>query len=455
MGPAQQRIPRRVAYVVLPLFTCILAVGQQSGPQRLSLKDAIGLALKNNLNVVIAGTQVGEASGTKERTRSALLPHVSDVVVVNRQNRNLQVAGISFPGVPTVVGPFSFYDFRVAASQSVFDRHAYHTWKAAVQQEKAAALNYQDVRDLIVRSAAALYLNSEFDAAEVQAAQSRVETSETLEKLARDRRAQELATGVDVLRAQVQLARDRQSLLVAQNTFQISLLDLARFLGLPPGVPLELTEQLRFQPIDAPDVQAALPATLQARADYRALTAQRAALLQQEKASRARYFPRLLIGGDYGAIGRNFGTMPAIGEIQATLSITVFDHDGKGEVLELESRTQRVDAQINDLAREIEEELQKAALNLQSTAQQVKLTESAIDLAKKELDLSQDRFRNGVGDNVEVITAQDALSRSQDDLLGALARHADARMALVRALGGGEKNYQSYLQGNESPGSKQ
>jgi outer membrane protein TolC len=425
----------------------VLATGQQPGPQRLSLKDAIDLGLKNNLTVVIAGTQVGEASGTKERALSALLPHVSDDLVVNRQNRNLQVAGISFPGVPVVVGPFSFYDFRVSGSQSVFDRQAYHTWKAAVQQEKAAGLNYQDVRDLVVRSAAALYLNSEFDAAEVQAAQSRVATSEALEKLARDRRAQELATGVDVLRAQVQLARDRQSLLVAQNTFQISLLDLARFLGLPPGMPLELTEQLRFQPIDAPDVQTALPAALQARADYRALAAQRAALVEQKKASRARYYPKLLIGGDYGVIGRNFGNLPAIGEVQATLSFTWFDRDGQGEQLELKSRVQRVDAQISDLAREIEEELRKAALNLQSTAEQVKLIESAVDLAKKELDLSQDRFRNGVGDNVEVITAQDALKGSQDDLLGALARHADARMALVRALGGGETNYQSYLQG--------
>lgn len=433
--------------IVLSFFTCIVATGQQSDSHRLSLKDAIDLALKNNLSVLVAGTQVGESAGTRERAFSRLLPHASADSLANRQNRNLQVAGISFPGVPTVVGPFSFYDFRLSASQTLFDRQVYHGWKATVQQEQAAKLSYQDARDHIVRLTAGLYLNSEFAMAEAQAAQSQVETSETLEKLARDRRAQGLATGVDVVRAQVRLARDRQSLLVAQNAFHTSLLDLARFLGLTLGIPLELTEQLQFHPVAVPQLDEALPAALRARADYRALAAQRDALLEQQKASHARYLPRLLIGGDYGAIGRNFGSLPGIGEIQGTLEITLFDRDRNGEQRELENRVRRVDVQINDLARGIEEELRKAVLDLKSTAEQVQVTEAALDLAGRELELARDRFSNGIGDNIEVVAAQDALASARNDRLGALARHADASMALVRALGGGEKNYQMYLDG--------
>lgn len=434
-------------WIVLPFFACILAIGQQPDSHRLSLKDAIDLALKNNLSVLVAGTQVGESAGARERALSKLLPHASGDSLANLQNRNLQVAGISFPGVPEVVGPFAFYDFRVSASQTLFDRQAYHGWKATVQQEQAAKLSYRDMRDQIVRLTAALYLNSEFAAAEVQVAKARVETSKTLEELARDRRAQGLATGVDVVRAQVQLARDRQNLLVAQNTLQTSFFELARFMGLAPGTPLELTEQLQFHPVAIPRIEKALPTALQVRGDYRAFAAQRDALLEQQKASRARYLPKLLIGGDYGAIGRNFGSLPGIGEIQGTLAITLFDRDRNGEQRELENRVSRVDAQINDLAREIEEELRKAVLDLQSTAEQVQVTEAALDLAGRELELARDRFSNGIGDNIEVVAAQDALASAQNDRLGALARHADARMALIRALGGGEKNYQMYLDG--------
>lgn len=123
---------------VLTLFVCTWAVAEQAASQRLTRKDAIDLALKNNLTVLVAGTQAGEAAGSTERAFSTLLPHVSGDVLENRQNRNLETAGISLPAIPTVVGPFSFTDFRVFASQTLVDRQAYHSWKSAARQESAA-----------------------------------------------------------------------------------------------------------------------------------------------------------------------------------------------------------------------------------------------------------------------------------------------------------------------------
>jgi outer membrane protein TolC len=105
----------------------------------------------------------------------------------------------------------------------------------------------------------------------------------------------------------------------------------------------------------------------------------------------------------------------------------------------------RLNAQIDDLNREIEQELRKAVLDLESTENQVTVTEAALHLAERELSLAQDRFRNGVTDNIEVVTAQSTLASAQDDRIMALARHADAVMALVRSLGGTEKIYQTYL----------
>jgi outer membrane protein TolC len=101
--------------------------------------------------------------------------------------------------------------------------------------------------------------------------------------------------------------------------------------------------------------------------------------------------------------------------------------------------------QIDDLTRGIEQDLRKALLDLDSAANQVSVTESALALAERELTLAQDRFRNGVTDNIEVVTAQDTLASAQDDRIMALARHADAGMALARALGATEKIYQTYL----------
>jgi len=60
----------------------------------------------------------------------------------------------------------------------------------------------------------------------------------------------------------------------------------------------------------------------------------------------------------------------------------------------------------------------------------------------------QDRFQNGLTDNVEVVIAQGSLQAAQDDRILSLARHEDAILALIRAMGATEKIYQSYLGGS-------
>ncbi len=109
------------------------------------------MALKQNLSVRVASTQVEELEGTRERRRASLMPHVTGNALANRENIDLAAMGISFPTIPpimgvtfptipAVVGPFAHFDFRLSASQSLIDRHSYHNWKASERQEEAAKL---------------------------------------------------------------------------------------------------------------------------------------------------------------------------------------------------------------------------------------------------------------------------------------------------------------------------
>jgi outer membrane protein TolC len=445
---------RRVAGLLFGLLLAApagWAQQQQQTPLRLTMRDAIDRALRFNLSVRVAGTRVEEAAGARERRLAALLPHVSAGALASLQNRNLKAFGFSFslPGVqiPTVVGPFSNYDFRVFADQTLIDRQATHLLRSSEQQQQAARLDDQDARDLVVRQAAGLYLDAQSTQAEVQAAESRLATSQALFKLAQDQHATGLATGIDVLRANVQLQRDQQSLLVARDASETAILVLERFIGTNPGTPVELADRLEFRRVEIPEVGHALHGALQERSDYRSLLAQRQSLIEQQKASRARYLPKLAVSGNYGALGRGFGEMPGTGLIEASVSVTLFDRDRKGESEELDSRLRSVSEQIADLERGITQELRKAILDLQSAAQQVQVTQSGLDLAHSELALAQDRFRNGLTDNIEVVTAQASLEAAQDSHILALARHADAATALARALGATERIYPQYLGG--------
>lgn len=430
------------------LATCLAlpARAAEQAPYRLTLQEAIQKGLQANLGVLVAGTRVEEAEAARLRSLSAaLLPRVNAQTYANVQNRDLRAFGISLPTMPEVVGPFSNYDIRVYAQQNVVDLQSYRTLKASERALDAGKMDLRDARDLIARSIAALYLNAQSAAARADAAQSRVTDSATLLKLAKDKHDAGTATGVDVLRAEVQLANDKQALLIAQNQFKQSLLALARNLGMSPGTPLELAEPLNYRALSQPEIDALAPAALLARADYLSLLNQRQELVEQQGASRARSYPKLSVNGNFGGIGRSVGGIQATGLLQGQIDFTLFDRDRQGEADQLASRLKRIDDQIADMRRGIDEDLREALLNLDSAAQQVAVAREGQDLAHRELKLSQDRFQEGTANNVEVVTAQDELARAEENYILAVSSHVDAKFALARAMGDTEKNIAQFV----------
>jgi len=208
--------------------------------------------------------------------------------------------------------------------------------------------------------------------------------------------------------------------------------------------PIELAEPLVYRPGSQSDSEPLVPSALAARADYLSLAAQRQELVEQQRANRARSYPKLSISGNFGGIGRSIGDVQATGLIQGQIDFTVFDRDREGEAAELASRLKRIDDQIADLRRGIDEDIREALLNLDSAAQQVTVAEEGQVLARRELELAQDRFQSGAANNVEVVTAQDELARAEDNYILAVSSHVDAKFALARAQGDTEKNMQQF-----------
>ncbi len=414
-------------------------------PYRLTLEDAIHRGLQANLGVLVSESRIHETEGTAERRQSLLLPRVRVEAPVAVQSRSLAAMGISVPGVPQVVGPFSTYEARAYADQPIIDLQSLHTLRSARQSTASAKSDYQDARDMVIRNVAALYLSSQSQFAEAAAAQSRVETAQALYKLAAEQRDAGVATGIDVLRAQVELANERQALVQARNRAKGSLLVLARNIGMSPGTEIELADPLAFHSTQAIKVESVLPLALELRPDFQALRRTREALVEQLRASRSRYLPKLTASGNYGGIGRTLNSVNATGAAQLSLSFTVFDRDREGEAAEITSRIQRIERQMSDARLGVEQELRQAMLNIDSAAEEVTYAGAGLELARKELDLAQLRFSQGVTNNVEVISAQDALSRAQQNSIVALTHHADARISLARAMGNTEASYTDYL----------
>jgi len=222
-------------------------------------------------------------------------------------------------------------------------------------------------------------------------------------------------------------------------------LELQRNMGMTPGTLVELAEPLDYRPLNQPEIGSLAPAALLARADYLSLASQRQGLIEQQSANRARSYPTLSLNGNFGEIGRSIGGVKSTGLVQGQIDFTLFDRDRNGEAQELASRVKRIDDQIADLRRGIDEDLREALLNLDSAAEQVAVAREGQDLARRELELAQDRFQQGTANNVEVITAQDELARAEENYILAVSSHADAKFALARAMGDTEKNILAFM----------
>src|ERR1035438_3133230 len=104
---------------------------------------------------------------------------------------------------------------------------------------------------------------------------------------------------------------------------------------------------------------------------------------------------KLSINGNFGEIGRSIGSVASTGLLQGQIDFTLFDRDRNGEEQEIASRVKRIDDQIADLRRGIEEDLREALLNLDSSNEQVAVAREGQQLAGRELELAQDRFQSG------------------------------------------------------------
>ena len=79
--------------------------------------------------------------------------------------------------------------------------------------------------------------------------------------------------------------------------------------------------------------------------------------------------------------------------------------------------------------------MKTAVAQLESARHEVDVANLGAGLAREEVVQARDRFAAGVANNIEVISAQDALSRASDNQIQALYRYNQARADLARATG--------------------
>jgi outer membrane protein TolC len=154
----------------------------------------------------------------------------------------------------------------------------------------------------------------------------------------------------------------------------------------------------------------------------------------------AEYLPSLEFVGDYGISGIT-PTNTALPTRRAAMQLNVPIFNGgltRGREAVAASRQRQSELELANVKVEVEQDVRLALATLKTAAAQVRASDESVRLAERELEMARDRFRAGVGDNLEVTTAQTSLAEARESQVTALAAYNAARLNLAASIGQAE-----------------
>ena len=410
-----------------------------SAPLRLSFAEAVRRASGEAPAVELAGLRTDEATARVRQARGALLPSLSFAAGWLNRDFNSKAQGISFPGVPTIIGPFNAYDARFRVSQTLLDFSGLARVRAARAQVTGSTAEGGAVSEGAAAGAALAYLRAARAAAQVTARQADSAVAGDLVGLAVAQKNAGVSAAIDVTRARTQLVSSVGALLVARNQLDRARIDLARALGLDPWTPIEITDTLAaaLPSADLPGrADSLVVLALARRPDLTAEVARGDAARTATSAINAERLPRLDVAADYGLSGLTPATSISTRQIGVQVTIPILDgFRREGRAAEQGVVARESDVRVRDLRQQIAADVEGALLDLASAEAQQAIAVERLRLAADEMAQARERFAAGVAGNIEVINAQASLLRARDTDIDARFAAATARVALARAAG--------------------
>lgn len=414
------------------------------GEIRLTLADAVHRGLSFNLGLI--ESQQADATVKAERGRAfaALLPQITARAQQSFEQISTAELGIKLPPqtgirLPGTLGGFGYSESRVELQYPVFDASLRAQYRARKAAEAASALSTKDSRDVVVYAVGTAYF-------QVVASQSRVDTAKAALASAQEFATQveheynaELAPEIDSLRASVELRAARQRVTDAENDLEKDKLTLDRITGIPLEQQWTPAHEYGFMPL--PEQHPA-----QLRFDLKSAQQSLAAAEQDIRTARDQRLPSVSLAASYGTGGMNPGNYNQVYSLSAGVAVPLFTGGRiRSDVREAEARLAQREAEYRDLEGRVAYDVRVARLDAQASETAVKVAEGNETLAQRAFEQSEDRYRNGVTNYLEVVQAHEAIVTAEENYISSLFSYNVAKISLARALGSAETRLSAFF----------
>lgn len=418
----------------------------------LSLKEALTLARQGNKTLQV---QLLEEKNVAEQTRESkglLLPDISAGVAYSyyfdRQNIFLpgSFAGTNKAVQEVAVGGKNTFNGFVSVHQPVIDLGASRLTKASKINEKIQSEKTEDIKSRVALGVSIRYLDILMMKRQLSLLEQSHERNVKALKDSRALLAQGRGLKSDTLRSFIAVENLRSSVSYLKNNIEVAGIELKRLMGLDEPQELELTDELESDvQTNRADFLTIGEALNIAGSNRNDLNMQQLAIeLQEQKLSvkKAELLPKLSVIGQYQVQAQadnlkfNNYVWPRTSFLGLQLSVPVFNGGrSKSRISQAKILAQQEQVKLNDLKDEVKTTLASIISKWKEASSQLEIQATTVRSAELNHQMTDDRFKNGLGSRLELTDAELALTQAKINYLQAMYNLRILHTELQHALG--------------------
>ena len=410
----------------------------------LTLQECIDLALKQNPSILKAKEEIRRMHGVIVEARAPAIPQVTasgQYQHVDKNTIDLQPGGTVF--YKNQEQPWSAL---VEVSQLVYSGGRVRAaLRAAKLADQIAVLGFQRTVADTVFSVRQSFYRTLLNKAQVEV---RDQSVKLLEQQLHDTQSRFDVGAVpqfNVLRAEVELANAKPPLIRAQNDLRLSKEALVKLLAIDSTgprsdfTPIQFDGKLVYEH-RAWDLASALQQALDQRPELQQAEKQVGVAKAAVTVAFSGYKPETAVFGNYGWHNNPFSD--ELDEhrngwtVGARMTWHIFDGMlTHGRVTQARAQLEQANLDSADMRRQVELEVRQAYSDYLQTLELIEAQKKTTEQAEESLRLAEARFREGAGTQLDVLSAQTALTDARSNEVQALYDYSIAIATLERVTG--------------------
>jgi len=419
----------------------------------LTLEQAVQIALTLHPRILASASELSAANEGVEIAESNLLPQAYGMGEYLRGTDNgigdtAYIGGYEFPRLPgsphlrsaDAGQSFSTHDnflTGVSIRQYLFDFGRVRGLIDEQQyQAEAEQARYNLARLNLILTVSQRYFDVLATKADIQVYEKAVEERREHVHEAQLMSQAELKPQIDLYTTQAQLSRSQLDLLRAQNASADARVALDNAMGLSENaLEYHMADQLTWKPISV-SLPQLLNDAFTLRPDLQMMAHQAQAAGARVKIYRSDYFPTVQGAGDYETMGTG---LPAANNFDIGVVVTWPIFNGfqtSHQIMQAKYKQDAIKHEIEDLRQQIVLEVTRSFLDWQASVAAIRKAQSVLDASQEELHLAEHRYKEGLGNVVELEDAQTRFTQDSTGYVDALYGYAITHAAVEHATGG-------------------